>query len=76
MNYALTMFWDYSAAGFVLGASIGGLLGSWSSPMLGMLLGADRIGCHTDGLRRRNLPVKMDDSADARRGCRIGSARL
>ena len=36
-----SMLYDYSGAGLVLGASIGGIAGSWTNPALGMILGAD-----------------------------------
>ena len=32
---------DICLAGLVLGASLGGIAGSWSNPALGMVLGAD-----------------------------------
>jgi len=35
------MLYDESLAGLVLGASLGGIAGSWSNPALGMILGAD-----------------------------------
>ena len=35
------MISDEFMAGLILGASIGGLLGSWTDPALGMLLGGD-----------------------------------
>jgi hypothetical protein len=35
------MLYDDCIAGLVLGASLGGIAGSWSNPALGMILGAD-----------------------------------
>jgi hypothetical protein len=35
------MLYDEFLAGLVLGASLGGIAGSWSNPALGMILGAD-----------------------------------
>jgi hypothetical protein len=35
------MQWDDFWAGLVLGASVGGIAGSWTNPVLGMILGAD-----------------------------------
>jgi hypothetical protein len=35
------MLYDECSAGLVLGASLGGIAGSWTNPALGMILGAD-----------------------------------